>query len=107
MSRPEPPSGGPTSSRSGDVVADLRAAVEQVLVPAEQQLDGWDVELPQALAGPGVTPALRQGLAELRASVQRCREAGETMTAAAHRAIKPPTAEDQTPQPPARGGDPT
>jgi hypothetical protein len=83
MSRREPPAGGPTSSRSGDVVADLRAAVDRALAPVEQHLDEWDIELPQALAGPSVTPALRQGLAELRASVQRCRAAGEAMTAAA------------------------
>jgi hypothetical protein len=83
MSRREPPSGAPTSSPSGDLVADLRAAVDRALIPVEQHLDKWDVELPRALAGPGVTPALRQGLAELRASVQRCRAAGEAMTAAA------------------------
>lgn len=68
---------------SGDPVAALRASVEQLLIPVEEHLDEWDIALPQALAGPRVTPLLRQRLDELRAAVRRCRELGDAMTAAA------------------------
>jgi hypothetical protein len=88
---------------SGDPVAALRASVERLLIPVEQHLDAWDIELPQALAGPRVTPALRQQLAELRAATQRCRELGEAMVdAAAHLAVADPQpASDEEPP----GGD--
>jgi hypothetical protein len=82
---PREPSHEPFSAAdlSGDPVAALRASVERLLIPLEEHLDEWDIELPQALSGPRVTPVLRQQLDELRATVRRCRELGDAMTAAA------------------------
>ena len=83
MTTHEPTPGEPTSALPNDPVAALRAAVDQVLSPVEQQLDEWETGLLRAVVSRRWTPLIRQQMAELRAKVRRCRELGEAMTAAA------------------------
>jgi len=66
---------------ASDPVSALRASVERILIPVETRLNEWESELPKAIAGPQVTPALRERLTALRASTERCRELAETMLA--------------------------
>ena len=111
MTTREPAPGEPTSALANDPVAALRAAVDQVLSPVAQKLDEWETELLRAVVSPTWTPLVKQHMAELRATAQRCRELGEAMTAAAAGLeISSPPGGDSSKEPPitdpSRGSEP-
>jgi hypothetical protein len=71
---------------ANDLVALLRDTVEQITAKTEQVVAELTTKLPDALAGPRVSPVLNFRLARLRSSVTAWRAAGQAMLAAAERA---------------------
>ena len=101
MTAHEPSPSEPTPELANDQVAALRAAVNRVLSPVEQNLDHWETELLQAIVSPTWTPMVKQHMAELRAAAQHCRELGEAMLAAAAQLdVSSPQAGDSSKEPP-------